>query len=412
MNKRETAARHILQSLKAFENFTPEAFNDLVHRLQLETLPKGRQLFIRGQQDHWVYFLVKGRLELEWGDGVKEVIRAGEPAAQYPLADERPRPATAVSLTPIIYIRFHHTLMEVLSHQLDLAGYQVSEIGEADEQPENRLLHAIYLDYMQDNLQLPHLPDVAFKIRQAVADPECDVNSITRIIQTDSALAMKLIKAANSALYNVPTPIRSCHAAVVYLGLPTTRDLVTTFALRELFTVKSRLLKRRMKALWKHSALVASVSYVLGGMTPGLTPERAMLLGLLHDIGKLPLINYAAAFPELADSETQLDAVLEALRGQVGAMVLRKWEFGDETVSVALEAEHWQRDPGKKADYADLVLVAQLVCDEQGDLRSLMDQGLVPAFKKVARGMLDHEWMDDLLREAKKEVAMTLHLLH
>lgn len=407
----ERLARRILQSLKVFENLTPEAFTDLLHQLQVERLPAGRQLFARGQRDHWVFFMVQGELELEWGDGGREVLHAGDAATHYPLADQQPRPATATTRTPVLFVRFHNTLMEVLIHQLDSEQYQVEEIVEDDAQPRNRLLSAIYHDYMRDRLALPHLPDVALKIHRAVQDPECDVEVITRIIRSDPALAVKLIKAANSALYNVPTPIRSIHGAVVYLGLPTTRELVTTLALRELFKVDSKRLQRRMRELWEHSAMVASVSYVLGQMTPGINPERALLLGLLHDIGKLPLISYAAAFAELADSEAQLDEAIAALRGPVGAMILRKWEFGDETVAVALEAEHWQRDPDPRADYADVVLVAQLICDEHREVRALLGQGVVPAYRKIARGMLDEQWREDLLREARRDVAETLILM-
>ncbi|MET0092951.1 MAG: HDOD domain-containing protein [Sedimenticola sp.] len=405
--------RHRLEPLEGIGDLPAEAFEELLHKLHVEQLPKERRLFYRGQEDRWVYYLLEGALKLEWADGVTETLFAGDLASRSPLADQQPRQATATTLETVEYIRIDRDLLEILSSREEGKQYQVEEISSNDAAPQNQLLYLIYQAYMSDKLQLPHLPEIAIKVRQAVLRPDCEVETIARIIQTDSALAAKLVRASNSSLYGVQSPIRTCRNAVIFLGLKVTRDLITSYSLRELFKTRSVRLKKHMRKLWNHNAHVGATCYTLAGMTPGLDPERAMLLGLIHDIGVLPIINYAANIPELFDSEALLTETISALRAQVGAMVLRKWEFGDESVNVAMEAENWQRNPAAKPDYTDLIIAAHMITSvDASEVAILRRKGRIPALRKVARGTLNEELIKEIRREAEEEVADVLQLIN
>ncbi len=52
-----------------------------------------------------------------------------------------------------------------------------------------------------DNLELPSLPEVALKIRKALADENVSVTEIARLIGSDPALAARILKTSNSALF-------------------------------------------------------------------------------------------------------------------------------------------------------------------------------------------------------------------
>ena len=69
----------------------------------------------------------------------------------------------------------------------------------------------------------------------------------------------------------------------------------------------------------------------------------------------------APLFWSLLSDPAQLDLALAKLRGQVGAMILRKWEFPDDIVTTAIEVEDWNREPRTTADCCDVVMVAQLL---------------------------------------------------
>ena len=403
--------RQTLRALQIIGTLTPGDFEELACKTVVEEYAAGRRLFLRGRHDQWTYYLLQGRLQLDGADGGSEILIGGTAAAAAPVANAQPREASATALERIRFIRIDNNLLEVLSHSAGPESYRVEEVQADDTAAQNRLFYAIYRDYLDDKLHLPQLPDVALKVREAVQNPDCDAAHVARIIQADPVLAAHLVQAANSPLYGTQTPINSCRAVVMFLGLNTTRDLVLTYTLRELFRTDSPLLRERMGALWRHSALVGAVSFVLAGMTAGLDKDRALLAGLLHDIGALPVIHYATGEPELAAEAAPLEQSIRALRGQVGAMVLRRWQFGSEMVGVALEAEDWQRDPANGADYTDVVIIAQRLLDMTLDEEGMAQLTALPAHHKVARGKLDVELAAEVLQEARNDVADMLQLM-
>ncbi len=411
MSANVPAIRRFLQTLHPLANFGAAELDELAQKTQIEEAHPGRRLFLRGHRDPWTFYLLDGSVQLDWPEGRRELLRGGEEKARQALNPEQPHTATATAVDRVRYIRFNSTLLEVLSRAAAADSYQLEEIGADAAEPRQRLFHAIFRDYLAGALQLPHLPDVAVRVREAVQNPDCDANEVAHLIQSDPVLAARLVQAANSPLYGVQTPIYSCKGAVMFLGLGTTRDLVLTYTLRQLFHTDSPLLHRRMRALWQHSVLVGAVSYVLAGMTPGLDKDRALLIGLLHDIGALPVINYASQEAALAQDAKLLDDAISALRGQVGAMVLRQWKFGNETVNIALEAEDWQRDPVAQAEYADAIVISQQLLLAEETPERLAAIASLPAWHKLARGKLDAELATDILREARRDVADVLQLL-
>jgi HD-like signal output (HDOD) protein len=404
--------RKTLQQLEQIGELSADAFEELATKTLIESQPAGRRLFIRGREDQWVYYLLEGEVRLDFSDEHREKIRGGSPAARSPLANQQPRQAGATTLSQVRFIRIDANLLEMLSQQISHESYQLEEYTAEDENVRNRLFFALYSDYMAESLKLPQLPNVALKVKQIADDPEGDIRAMARAIQTSPVLPGQLISVANSSLYQLQVPVTSTLAAITMLGMRKSRDLVITYTLRNLFRTDSSLIADRMQRLWRHSALTGAIAYALTDMTPGLDPDRALLLGLLHDIGVLPVIHYAGQFPELAHHAPTLEEAIHALRSQIGAMVLRQWGFADESVQVCLDAENWERDPGNRPDYTDVVLVAQRLADAVLDGKTPIEAVCdLPAFAKLARGRLnDDKVLTELLSEAQREIAAIFQL--
>ncbi len=271
---------------------------------------------------------------------------------------------------------------------------------------ESLLSFDLYNDLRLEKLDLPTLPEVAVRIGRAVKDDTRDAARIAEVIQTDPVITAKLIRVANSAYYGGMQPLDSCESAVVRLGIDTTHNLVLTFALQDLFHSKSAALKKRMRQLWKHSTRVAALCFVLAKQTKAFSPDQALLGGLIHDIGEIAILAYLAKYTA-ADSlgEEQIEAVVTALRAQVGGMILRYWDFAPEFVTVALEAEDWHRDPGPQPDYCDLVIIAQLHSFVGTPrLAGLPPMNELPAFNKLPLGDLTPQNSLKILDEAQEQV--------
>lgn len=263
-----------------------------------------------------------------------------------------------------------------------------------------------------NKIVLPGLPDIAVRVRQAIQHDDISTADIARVIQTDIPLTARLVQIANSPLYSGVTPVDNCNQAVSRLGLNVTRNLVTSFALRRVFSAKDSLTHQRMATLWKHSVKVAALAFTLSRITPGLDQERAMLAGLVHDIGNLPLLAYCAIEPELLRHPSVYTELESRLRGRLGMHILKSWRFEDEFVAVANEAENWLRVGGEKPDYVDVILIAQVHADfGEHRLKNVPELARLPAFPKFPIFKFGADASTELLHEAQDEIAELYQLL-
>lgn len=267
----------------------------------------------------------------------------------------------------------------------------------------------LYLDcynYMQsETLSLPTIPDVAVKIRHAINEPNTNSNKIARVVQIDPSITARLIKIANSPLYRGRRNIGSCPEALTRLGLKASQDIITAFALKAIFNAKSPIIRRKMLELWEHSSYVAAISAVFAHKTPGFDPDRAMLAGLVHDIGIVPILGYADRQPEiLANPEDLIDTVKE-LRSEIGVQIIRKWDFPADFADVIIHAENWYRDSGEQATYSDIVMISQLHSFiGKIDIKKMPKMDELPAYKKLVSGHLDIDLSINILDQVRDEI--------
>lgn len=287
---------------------------------------------------------------------------------------------------------------------------------EADSNANKLAQNRLYLDcynYMNsDKLALPTIPDVAVKIRRAINEPNANSNKIARVVQTDPSITARLIQIANSPLYRGRRKIESCPEALTRLGLKVSQELITAIALKSVFNARSGLIKRKMQELWSHSSHVAAISAVLAHKTPGFDPDRAMLAGLIHDIGIVPILAYADRQPDILTSPSDLSETVRALRAEIGLQIVRKWDFPTDFEDVITFAESWYRDSGTQATYADIVMVSQLHSFiGKVDIKKMPKMDELPAYKKLAAGNLDADVSINILDQVKDEIEQVRSML-
>lgn len=261
-------------------------------------------------------------------------------------------------------------------------------------------------DLENDRLVLPTLPEVALKVRDVVEDENATTNQIATAIKTDAALSARLIKVANSALLRASQPIETLEAAITRMGNTMLRNLVSSMVMQQMFQATSDVTDKRLRAVWEHSTEVAAISCALASMLPRIQKDQALLAGLVHDIGKLPILARAEDIPELLEDEATLDKVINKLHTRVGEMILDKWNFPLEIVAVAAEHENLKRDSGSVIDYVDVVMVANLQSHLGTDSpHAHVNLSEVPAFAKMGLdpdvSVVDIEGVSEEIQEVK-----------
>jgi HD-like signal output (HDOD) protein len=240
-------------------------------------------------------------------------------------------------------------------------------------------------DFANERLAWPSIPAVLIEIRRVMRDPEAGSSEVTEAVSSDPALATRLLRVANSMFYSGESSCDSVRAAVVRLGNATVEQVVLMLTVARVFSVGNRQkIQPHLSRLWLHSTRVAVLSEVLAGKLPPLKPDVAMLAGLIHDMGALPVIVQAQKYPTILSNPNILEPLISALRPELSYSMLSEWKFPRELITAVAGHEELMRRGQEQVEYVDLVLVANQLSymDPQ---QPPADSPLwhLPAFEKV-----------------------------
>lgn len=407
-----------LRRLKQFQplnRLTDDQLVLLASRAERRTHGPGQRVVERGVRDGLDFFLVAGSVELESIDGRKSTIEAESDKAVNPIARLQPRmyDVTATKASEFLVIQ-----QDILNQLLRSAPVPQVEMdsgdGEDDDSSEeHHLLMEFYAELRSNQLSLPSVPDVAWKVRRTVDREDSTANQVASAISADPSMAAKLVRACNSPLYRGFSDVRNVREAVVRLGMRTTRQLVTVFSLREVFKTRQASLQKEMDKLWRHSREVAALCWVLADSATSINPEEALLAGLLHDIGVVPVLVQAEHHVNLFADQANLEHAIGELRADVGTAILESWSFPASFLEATRHAEDWAHESRASApQLVDIVIVAQLHAmigsSQNGNLPPFDE---VPAYRRLGELELNASRSLQLLTEARARVDEVHRLL-
>lgn len=122
---------------------------------------------------------------------------------------------------------------------------------------------------------------IKLKLLALLNDPDFDIDEITKIIQSDTALSVKLLRYLNSAAVGLQHPIVSVKHSLSILGSLRLKQWLTVIALNELGS------DNMSSQLALNAAINGFFLYDLvrkSAMKASFVPENVCLLGLLHSV--------------------------------------------------------------------------------------------------------------------------------
>lgn len=248
---------------------------------------------------------------------------------------------------------------------------------------EQKLIDELLEDLENDRLVLPTLPEVALRVRDTLEDENMGLPEVAQVITSDTAVSARLIQIANSPLLRASRQIDTVELAVSRMGGDMVRNLVMSIVMEQMFQATSDATDRRLRDLWEHSTTVAAISHALANKFTDLTPDQALLAGLVHDIGSLPIIARAEDIPDLLRNTDMLDRITQQTHNEVGKKILAKWNFPEEIIKVAEHHDDVNYN-SSAVDYTDVVIVANLQSYLGSNHRlNEISWDNVPAFKKL-----------------------------
>lgn len=220
---------------------------------------------------------------------------------------------------------------------------------------------------------LPPMPKVLMKAREVLSDPNSSFKDISQIIETDQAIAAKVLKVANSAYYGLSGMVSSIHQASVVLGYETLEQVITMVSSTSLLGKQLRGYGLNAGVLWKHSLASALACKLIAKKRAPTMESDAFSVGLIHDAGKLALDAYVAQKRAEIDKfmREQKPSFLEAERQILGFdhtemafELCQKWKL-PESHAAAMRYHH-SPELANGNQLAQIVHVANYIAEQAG----------------------------------------------
>lgn len=186
---------------------------------------------------------------------------------------------------------------------------------------------------------LPVLPEIAQRVLALVRDPEVSLSQVVNAIRADQAIALKIMRLANSPVYGGLQEIKDLGAACARLGMKTICDAVQAVAANNLYTIQAPQLKDFMQNLWRHSMAVALYASELAGALAMPRTESLFLAGLIHDVGKAALVRIISSatngpIAAILNSPEILNEILQSFHALIGLHVTQHWGLPTEFLAL------------------------------------------------------------------------------
>lgn len=142
----------------------------------------------------------------------------------------------------------------------------------------------------RDISDLPTIPAIVSKVVALLDNEEASPDDIADLILSDQVLAARVIRVVNSPLYRSNNEISSVKRALLFIGFKSVREMILTSYFVDGFKQKEQPFD--MKMFWMHSFSVGAISRRIAILVGYPDVEKAYLVGILHDIGKVFLGHY------------------------------------------------------------------------------------------------------------------------
>ena len=142
----------------------------------------------------------------------------------------------------------------------------------------------------KDVSDLPTIPAVVSKVVSQLENKLADPDEIADLILSDQVLAARVIRVVNSPLYHRKDQITSVKRALMLIGFKSVREMILTSYFVDGLKEKDQPFD--MKMFWSHSFTVGAISRRIARIVNYPDIEKAYLVGILHDIGKVFLGHY------------------------------------------------------------------------------------------------------------------------
>lgn len=214
---------------------------------------------------------------------------------------------------------------------------------------------------------LPPMPHVSARAISLVENPQTTAPELAEVLSSDAALAARVLKIANSAMFSRQREITTLNQAIMIIGFKALKGVIVAATLRQI----NKKFGAVEQLIWENSMCTAMSASVVTKRLRKRYVEEIFLLGLLHSLGQIVLLcqketssDYQKVLKLIEDKHHDyVTAELEVFgfgHPLIGALVAKKWNFSAETCQTILHYTDALEGKGPEGELEEKIAIVQL----------------------------------------------------
>ena len=217
----------------------------------------------------------------------------------------------------------------------------------------------------KDKISLPIHPDIMGSLSTLLSNENIDADKISALVEKDPSLTAKILNLSNSPVYAGLVNIKNIEQAIVRLGVKTVKNFLMTITVKDVFKGKEGFLQDRFSMNWKHSlACAICARKIAENCNLSFISEEAYVLGLLHDIGTIPILSSIVDIQkkksQIEMSNELIDEVIRTFHPWAAKKILEDFNFNEKLIKIT-ETHH---EPDSYEDQDDPLFCILQVADQ------------------------------------------------
>lgn len=232
---------------------------------------------------------------------------------------------------------------------------QIDETRHAVQADIDPVVSEVYELIRKGTVEIPPLPADMQLLMDKVNDPNLTIHQIIDCL-TDPLLVSKILRICNSPFYGRRMKVDSLRDAVVYMGLKSLMSIVTVNALSGFSPSNIE----QVQKILHHSMMVGMIAKQLA-RDMGNNHDQAFVCGLLHDLGRIVLLEVLSKY----DLDTRKrEQLIQDHHQPLGALVAKKWNFSDDIQEV-IRHHHLPEQAQQFPQLTQIVYIANLLANNE-----------------------------------------------
>jgi len=221
-------------------------------------------------------------------------------------------------------------------------------------------------------IKMPSLSTTITKVLSVCNSPNTSAYDLNKVVSLDPVLTGNVLKLINSAYYSLRNQVTSLTQAIIMLGLNTIKNLALSTAVLGTITKKTSIQNNTMDIFWSHCISTGVWAKALALETGIIKSEceEYFVAGLLHDIGKIPLIhcfpadykeNVATPTEKTLSTHTAEKAFFGIDHEEIGKLIARKWKLEGAIFQAICTHHHLSQTDDETHNFVERLAVSNVL---------------------------------------------------